>query len=313
MSFLLFLEGLRNPVCDLFFSVITTLGEETLFMAIAMIVFWCLDKKQGYYLFTVGFFGTVCNQFLKMVFRVPRPWVRNPNFTVVESAVEEATGYSFPSGHTQSSVGLFGGLARWNRHPLLRWGSVALCVLIPFSRLYLGVHTPADVLTSVAIGLTLVLVGAPLFQKWGDSPLFMYSVLGLLTLSVVGLTVFLECYPFPASALTPENLPCLLDAKKNAYTLLGCMVGFLVIYTIDSRYSKFPTAAVWWAQLIKILVGLALVLGVKELTQPLLEGLIPNYYLARGVRYFLVVFTAGGIWPLTFGLFAKLGKKADTE
>jgi membrane-associated phospholipid phosphatase len=313
MSFLIFLEGYRNPVLDLFFSLITTMGEETIFMAIAMIVFWCVDKKQGYYLFTVGFFGTVCNQFLKMIFRIPRPWVRNPDFTVVESAVEEATGYSFPSGHTQSSVGLFGGLARWNRSPFVRWGSVVLCVLIPFSRLYLGVHTPADVLTSVAIGLLLVFVGAPLFQKFGDSPRFMYSVLGLLTLSVVGLTVFLEVYPFPASALTPENLPCLLDAKENAYTLLGCMIGFLVVYTVDSRYSKFPTAAVWWAQLIKIAVGLALVLAVKELTQPLLEGLIPNFYLARLVRYFFVVLTAGCGWPLAFRWFEKLGNKKVAE
>ena len=66
MSFLYLLEDLRNPVLEGFFSLITAFGEETLFMVIAMVVFWCVNKKQGYYLFTVGFFGTVCNQFLKM-------------------------------------------------------------------------------------------------------------------------------------------------------------------------------------------------------------------------------------------------------
>ena len=107
MGFLKFLEGIRNPVLDVFFSLITHLGEETVFMAVAIIVFWCFSKKDGYYLLSVGFIGTVLNQFLKLLFRIPRPWVKDPTFTIVESARAEATGYSFPSGHTQSAIGNF--------------------------------------------------------------------------------------------------------------------------------------------------------------------------------------------------------------
>jgi len=47
MSFLYFLESLRNPVCDLLFSLITLLGEETIFMAVGMIAFWCFGKYRG--------------------------------------------------------------------------------------------------------------------------------------------------------------------------------------------------------------------------------------------------------------------------
>ena len=75
MQFLYWLEEIRNPVLDGFFSLITHLGSETLFIAIAIVVFWCVGKKQGYYLMTVGFFGTLVNQFLKLMFRIPRPWV----------------------------------------------------------------------------------------------------------------------------------------------------------------------------------------------------------------------------------------------
>ena len=124
MSFLYFLEGIRNPVLDFFFSLITYCGDEIVFMAVGMIVFWCFSKNEGYYLLCVGFLGTVINQFLKMVFRIPRPWVKDPNFTIVESAREAASGYSFPSGHTQSSVGLFGGVARWNKNKILRTATV---------------------------------------------------------------------------------------------------------------------------------------------------------------------------------------------
>ena len=86
MSVLYWLENLRCPVLDFFFSTVTLFGEETLVVVVAMILFWCFDKKQGYFLFFVSFFGTVCNLFLKAWFRVPRPWVKDPSFTVVEAA-----------------------------------------------------------------------------------------------------------------------------------------------------------------------------------------------------------------------------------
>ena len=82
-----------------------------------------------------------------------------------------------------------------------------------------------------------------------------------------------------------------------------------MVYTVDHRYSHFETKAVWWAQLIKIVVGLALVLAVKELTKTPLEWLIPAPLVARCVRYFLVVLVVGCLWPLTFNRFAKWGKK----
>lgn len=156
MSFLYLLESIRCGFSDALFLVITALGEEVAFMAIAIAVFWCFSKKEGYYILSVGFVGTTINQILKLCFRIPRPWVIDPNFTPVEGAVEEATGYSFPSGHTQSSVGTFGSLALFTKHRWLRIVCIVLCVLVPFSRMYLGVHTPLDVFVSVAIALALI-------------------------------------------------------------------------------------------------------------------------------------------------------------
>ena len=135
MAFLHFLEDLRFPVMDEIMLFITTFGEETVFLVVAMIVFWCMDKHRGYYLLTVGFLGMVANQFLKLVCRVPRPWVQDPSFTILEQAREAASGYSFPSGHTQSSVGVFGCLAYTARRRWWRAVCIALCVLVPFSRM----------------------------------------------------------------------------------------------------------------------------------------------------------------------------------
>lgn len=76
MGLLYALESIRTPVLDKIMSVITLLGGELFFMVIAVAVFWCVSKREGYYLMIVGFFGTVINQFLKILCCVPRPWVK---------------------------------------------------------------------------------------------------------------------------------------------------------------------------------------------------------------------------------------------
>ena len=64
MQFLYLLERIRAPWLDTVMSLITHLGSETLFMVIAITVFWCVNKRHGYYLLSVGFVGTLFNQAL---------------------------------------------------------------------------------------------------------------------------------------------------------------------------------------------------------------------------------------------------------
>ena len=314
MEFLYFLESLRNPVCDFLFSIVTLFGEETIFMAVGLIVFWCVSKYQGYFLLCTGFVGTMANQFLKMLFRIPRPWVKDPGFTIVESAREAASGYSFPSGHTQTSVGLFGGIARANRTLWLRITAIALCVLVPLSRMYLGVHTPADVLVSSAIALVLIFVGYPLFKLATKSSKTMYIILGVLTALSVAYLCFISFYQFPAEVYTEENIHNYNSALKNAYTLLGCMLGFIVVYTVDLKWTKFETDAIWWVQIIKIVGGLAVVLAVKELARFPLDTILPDHIntWSRLIRYFLVAITGGALWPLTFKFWNKLSTRKES-
>ena len=309
MSFLYFLEGLRNPVLDALFSIVTLCGEETVFMAVGLIIFWCFNKNQGYYLLCIGFLGTVLNQFLKMVFRIPRPWVKDPSFTIVESARDAASGYSFPSGHTQTSVGLFGGIARANSHRALRIVMIALCVLVPLSRMYLGVHTPMDVGVSLALALLFIFVGYPLFQKAERNPKIMYGILAALTVLMIAYLCFICFFEFPESAYLPENLHNLESARKNGFTLMGCMLGLPLVYTADIRWLKFETRAVWWVQIIKTVGGIALVLAAKELLRFPLDAILDADTWARLIRYFLIVIVGGILWPMTFPRLSRLGQK----
>ena len=302
MQLLYLLESIRTPLLDALFSVVTHGGEEILFMVIAMTAMWCVDKYQGYYILVTGLLGTQINQLLKVTFRIERPWVKDPQFTIVESARAEATGYSFPSGHTQCAVGTYGALARANRSAWLRMVCIVLCVLVPFSRLYLGVHTPLDVGVSVAVALALVFGLYPLMHwlqtKKHGFRIFIAVLLVLSLAQAIYMTV----------TLGGEAAPELQSGLKTAYKMLGSVAGFWVVYELDVRFIHFDTKAVWWVQILKVVLGLGLTLGVKELAY-LAFSWIPSEPLSRCFAYFVLVIFAGAVWPLTFRLFGKWGQK----
>ena len=300
MEFLYLLEKLRTPWLTEIMLAVTELGGETAFLALALIVFWCVDKRRGYYLMSVGFITTICNQFLKMFCRVPRPWVKDPDFHAVEEALPEATGYSFPSGHSQSSVGVFGCLAVTAKKNWMKALCIALMVLVPFSRMYLGVHTPADVLVGAGISLALVFALRPVVYSEGGMK---WLIPAMVAISGAYLAYSVLC---PVSAgLDLYNLE---HGRESAATLFGSVAAIAVVYPIEKKWVNFPNGAVWWAQILKIIGGLAVVLAVKGGLKAPLAAIMPEL-AARTVRYFLVVVTAGLLWPLTFRWFEKLGRK----
>ena len=302
MPILYWLEKIRVPGLNEFMLAITTLGEETAFLVIAMIFFWCVDKKKGYYIMAVGFAGTMLNQFLKLFFRIPRPWVLDENFTILEQAREAAGGYSFPSGHTQIAVGTFGSIAVFAEKKWQRWVCIILAVLVGFSRMYVGVHTPVDVLVGAACAVVLIWA----FKKPvlnGEVKHMKLTIAAVMVLAVAFL-LYVELYPFPQN-MDVHNLT---SGYKNAYTMMGCLVGVAIVYVADLKWLNFSTEAKWWIQILKVVVGLGLVLAVKEGLRAPLEMVLP-VYPARAVRYFLIVLTAGVIWPLSFQYLSKIGVK----
>lgn len=302
MQILYWLEAIRMPVLNEAMLLITRFGEETAFLVTALIVFWCVDKYKGYYLMAVGFIGTMANQMLKLMCRVPRPWILDPEFTILEQAREGAAGYSFPSGHSQSAVGTFGGLAYVTEKKWVRRICAAIAIFVPISRMYIGVHTPLDVLVGAAMALVLVfgLRKSVLARKQVNMKILIGCMLAMALLFLL----YVEVFPFPAD-FDAHNLQ---SGTKNAYTMLGCLLGVAIVYILDERYVRFDTGALWWVQILKVVLGLIGVLAIKEGMRAPLELLLP-VYPARAVRYFLIVFWAGTAWPSTFSFFAKLGAK----
>ncbi len=314
MEFLYLLESIRNPVLDAVMLVFTEFGNEMLFIVAGMLMFWCIDKKQGYFILLTGFFGVYINQFLKITCRIPRPWVLDPDFTIVEGARAAATGYSFPSGHTQTALGCYAGLAVCRKEKWVRVGGIILALLIPFTRMYLGVHTPYDVAMSAAVALCLVFTLWALFDRRPSAvPRLMFPLMGILTAMAVAFLIYtndINNYFGSLSYLYTEDIQNVTHALENAYKFLGCTVGMWIIYILDLKVIRFETGtAKWWAQIPKLLLGFGLLVLILEGSKPLWRLIFGDALIAHTLRYFLTVLFAGAVWPLTFKWFARLGVK----
>ena len=305
MVFLKILSQIRSPFWDGVVSAVTLLGEETFFMLVGLMAFWCLNKKWGYRFMIIGLSGSILNQLLKAIFLIPRPWVLDPTFTIVESAREAATGYSFPSGHTQSAATVFGTLAAWIGKTWVTVGCILLIALVGFSRMYLGVHTPLDVGVSFITGAMTVLGFLYLFRRAEGSRK------GKIGIGLIALILALALLAYVSFAPVTERNIAEFDAHgvENAWKLLGTLSGMLLAWWVDDRYTHFETKAVWWAQIGKLLIGLGLVMAIRLGMKPVLNLIFPGAAFSGAIRYFLMAAVGGALWPMTFGFWSRLGKK----
>ena len=305
MELLYTLEQIRMPWLTTLLSYLTYFGGLYGFMVLSIIVFWCIDKKCGYFMLALGFVGTVINQFLKIIFRIPRPWVLDPKFKPVESAIADAGGFSFPSGHTQNVFATFGGVFVWTKKVWLKVICAVMILLVAFSRMYLGVHTPLDVGVSCAAGILLLAVLYPAFRSLDEHPNRMYGFIAALALLTLAFFLYSFLWPFPDWMYAEEHFVNITEARHNASILTGALVGMTIGYTLDLNKIRFRTEAKWWAQILKVVIGLVLTLAI-------IEG--PKFVLGKselvtGIRYGLGVLFATGVWPMTFRWFGSLGKK----
>ena len=305
MQLLYVLEQLRTPAVTKALSALTYFGGVYGFMVLSIIIFWCIDKRCGYFMLSLGFLGTVINQFLKILFRIPRPWVLDPSFEPVESAVADAGGFSFPSGHTQNVFATFGGVFVWTKKTWLKILCAVMIVLVAFSRMYLGVHTPLDVGVSVVIGIVLLLVLYPVFRDIDRHPNRFYGFLAVLAVLLAAFLLYSYLWPFPDWMYAEEHVVNLIEARHNASILTGALAALTIAYTLDLRRTRFDTKAVWWAQILKVVIGLVVTLALIEGT----KAVLGRSDIVTGLRYFLGVLFAAGVWPMTFGWFGRLGKK----
>lgn len=282
IDFIRAVQTVHGPVLDAVFKGITFMGEEEFFLVLLPLIFWCVDFAAGARLGVVFLLSAYVNVGLKDIFQHPRPFDLDPTVKL-----HEVGGYGLPSGHSQSAVVVWGTIALEFRKRWLWIVAVVLMVLIGFSRIYLGVHFPTDVLGGWAVGaivLALYLALGPRIEAW---------------LQRVGLT-----WQLVVPVVVPLVL-MLVHPTKDTTSPMAVLMGLGVGAVASRRIAPFTSTGSLGKRALRFLVGVVgvfvLYLGLSLLFPK--EG-EPLYLLLRTVRYALIGLWAGLGAPW---LFLRLG------
>lgn len=288
MDFLRFLSECRTPVLDLFFQGVTYMAQELFVVTVICWFYWCSDKKQAYSLGFAYFASGLLVQGLKIIFRIPRPWILDPDFQPVASAVPGATGYSFPSGHTQSITALFGSLGLRTKKAAKRSFYFAVIFLVMLSRMYLGCHTPKDVLVSFAVTITCVCLTDYFLYKKNS----VNGHEGILSIVMAEICVLLCVYALILSHSGIISTEYAADCLKAS----GAGLAFASGFYIEKRCIRFSPPENPGEKLLRMIIGLAAAVLILEGA----KAVLGTSLAASFIRYFLTVSWIVTIYPYLF-------------
>ena len=283
---ILWVQSFRHPFLDALFQAATLLGEEEFYLIFLPFIYWCLDKKVGVGLTYISVFSSYLNSVVKLTFRLPRP--SDPRLVLLRTE----TSPSFPSNHAQGAVVNWGYLVTRFRHKVFSIVAVVLIFLIAFSRIYVGVHFPQDVVGGLLMGLLLLIAYNWVVRAVEKRP----STLSLpvrLALSVVVPLALLFAHPFDVDGTYPAEL-----AATTMGTIMGMSIGFI----LEGEHIRFKVDGLWWKRGLRFILGMVLVvifyLGLKVVFSGEVSHSVA--IALRMVRYSLVGFSVAFLAPWLF-------------
>jgi membrane-associated phospholipid phosphatase len=309
IEILLWFQSLRlalGPVVQAAVAFVSDLASGTVLVGLLLVVYWCLDKALGQELGFAYCLSFLANQTLKNTFCCQRPWVRDQRIRPASQALAHATGYSFPSGHSQTAGSVFGGIGMSPRvrRPLrvLCW---AMAVVIPVSRCYLGVHTPQDVVVGLAEGLVGVLLARALlaWAERGERHDAACVAAGLLL--VTAFIAYVTLKPYPADVADGLAAAGTTDKVVDCYKGGGIVAGLLVGWLLEGRLVRFSTDGLCRPErLMRAVVGLVCVGAVQLLLKRPLVALLGLWW-GEFVKNGLLAITGLFVAPAVFSAIGR--------
>lgn len=270
LAVLQWIQSFSNGFLDILFQGITLFGEQMVIVALITAVYWLYDRDFGEYLIISLLASLLLNNGIKNIFKLERPIGQEGIRTLREHT---ATGYSFPSGHTQTVTTFLWSAAAWLRK---RWVYIVAAILpiaVGLSRLYLGVHYPKDVLAGLALGAGMSYIMLWLFRRVRNRALLM------LVAAALSAAVFL---PFGAS--------------EDFLKVLGMSAGFSAATAFERKFVRWEQPYSFRIRLLRWILCLA-VMGAAYYG---LKLICPDTLVFDFLRYFVFVFVGLGLYPLTF-------------
>lgn len=271
VEILKYIQLFKNPVLDGMFLGITMSTEVPVILIMASILYWCINKKYGQRLLFALTGNIALNTGVKEFFKSPRPI----GVQGVESMrTSTATGYSFPSGHTQIGTTFWVSIMSIIKKKYMYIIGTIIFISIGLSRLYLGVHWPMDVLFGWIFGIGFTLICNYILVKIEKNN--KYTYFGFI--------------------IIPMFFWIFIVNSVEYVKMFGLITGFIAGYIIEREYVEFDVNVCIKSKVCRYIFGL-LSLGLVYLA---LKFIMPENYIGGYLRYALLMIYAIAGAPMVF-------------
>lgn len=302
IRYLLWLQELRNATGGIFNEFFNALSKFAVDIMpfLPFVIFWAVDKKWGYRFITTWGIGELVNGIIKLTVCAYRPWIRSELIEPAGDSKVAATGYSFPSGHTMVATVTYGTTFVWQKDKRRCLAAICgiLILLTGFSRNFLGVHTPQDVIVGFCEAVIIILiVGAAHKRIEGNEKLLdIFTIVGLVT--VVATLAYIMLKPYPMDYVGGELLVDPQKMMNDTFKACGAFSGFLIGSYIDRHFLHYeiPVSSANLPALT--FVGFAIMFAWKELFAPATIVAVFGDHWGNMIARFIMVLFAMWIWPI---------------
>jgi membrane-associated phospholipid phosphatase len=271
LSVIVWMQSMRSPIVDAIFWIGSFLGEEEFFFLLFATLFWAIDMRVGLRIGIIFLISVYLNSLAKVLIAHPRPYDLDPS---VGLGVRPGLGYGIPSGHAQSAVVIWGGLAAWRRTTAAWIGAIVLAALIGISRVYRGVHFPTDVLGGWLLG-AVILFAALNYAQGIAAAIGRWPLAGQLAFAIAGPAVLAAVFP-----------------DRGAVTATGALAGAGCGIAIALRHLPLESGRTLWQRGLRLLLGLFILFVLYVGLKMVFPGEARSLHLVfRFVRYVLL-----GLW-----------------
>jgi membrane-associated phospholipid phosphatase len=254
ISVIIAVQKIRSPFFDAFFSFISFFGTLIFYMIFLPFIYWCLNKKTASRIFILFLISSWVNSVMKDLINHPRPYNLNESVKIGKTG-----GPGIPSGHAQQSLVVWGSISLWLRNRAFTYFTVFFILLIAFSRIYLGVHFPTDIIGGWILGALILFIIWPLFDSI-ESFLKQFSPVILA-----------------AAAVAVPALLSLILASKSSVMSMGALSGFCVGIMLEKKYINFSPAGSLMEGVLRYVFGAVVLMLLYSSEKFLFSKNVPHY------------------------------------
>ncbi|HDR7282631.1 MULTISPECIES: phosphatase PAP2 family protein [Bacillus cereus group] len=262
MLFLEWMISLEGSVLTAFFKLVSIIANETLYLIVISISYWCVSKRKAFHMIVMlsfsGYIGIVIKEFMK----IPRPYT----YDGIQSLYEKsAASYSFPSTHVQLATTFWGSFMILCKKRIIWIIGIVFIILVAISRLYLRVHWLSDIIGAVLFSVIVVYLYTKVTMGLSDRK--------FILLQRIILAVSLIMY--------------VMTSQVDNLKLLGVLTGSTIGIMLENHFINMNESNDFKMQVVKTVLGLSIML----IMQFILKKVIPDmYYLRYAVTGITITF-----------------------